>query len=89
MQIVKEDPKAINLISPEHLEIDIKNLNGIIKNINNAGSILLGNILLRQWETILQDQIMFYTSGSAKFSSGLSVNDFKTSFDNKNIKIRY
>ena len=69
--------KAINLISPEHLEIDIKNLNGIIKNINNAGSIFIGKYSPEAMGDYLAGpNHVLPTSGSAKFSSGLSVNDF-------------
>ena len=69
--------KAINLISPEHLEIDIKNLNGIIKNINNAGSIFIGKYSPEAMGDYLAGpNHVLPTSGSAKFLSGLSVNDF-------------
>ena len=34
--------EVVNLIAPEHLEIDFTNYNSLIKKIHNAGSIFIG-----------------------------------------------
>ena len=67
----------INTIAPEHLEIDLKNKNEIIKKIVNAGSIFIGKFSPEAiGDYIAGPNHVLPTSGSAKFSSGLSVNDF-------------
>ena len=68
---------VVNLIAPEHLEIDLKNYSNIIKKIRNAGSIFLGKYSPEAiGDYIAGPNHVLPTSGSAKFSSGLSVNDF-------------
>ena len=67
----------INIIAPEHLEIDIRNSNNILKKIKNAGSIFIGKFSPEAiGDYIAGPNHVLPTSGSAKFSSGLSVNDF-------------
>ena len=44
--------------------------------ISKHGIYFLGKFSLKPWETISLDLTVLPTSGSAKFSSGLSVNDF-------------
>lgn len=67
----------VNLIAPEHLEIDFKNYRGIIKGIRNAGSIFIGKFSPEAiGDYLAGPNHVLPTSGSAKFSSGLSVNDF-------------
>ena len=67
----------INTIAPEHLELHIKNYNKIIKKIKNAGSIFLGKYSPEAMGDYLAGpNHVLPTSGSAKFASGLSVNDF-------------
>ncbi len=69
--------EAINIIAPEHLEIDIKNYKKIIYKIRNAGSIFIGKFSPEAMgDYIAGPNHVLPTSGSAKFSSGLSVNDF-------------
>ena len=69
--------EIVNLIAPEHLEIDISNPNNIIKKIKNAGSIFIGKFSPEAMgDYIAGPNHVLPTSGSAKFSSGLSVNDF-------------
>ncbi len=69
--------EAINIIAPEHLEIDIKNYKKIILKIRNAGSIFIGKFSPEAMgDYIAGPNHVLPTSGSAKFSSGLSVNDF-------------
>jgi len=73
--------EAINLIAPEHLEIFTKNSNKILKNIHNAGSIFLGEYSPEAiGDYLAGPNHVLPTSGSAKFSSGLSVYDFLKRF---------
>ena len=68
---------AINIIAPEHLELYVKNYKKLLKKIKNAGSIFLGKYSPEAMGDYLAGpNHVLPTSGSAKFSSGLSVNDF-------------
>ena len=70
-------PEIVNLIAPEHLEIDFKNYKKIINKIKNAGSIFIGNFSPEAMgDYIAGPNHVLPTSGSARFASGLSVNDF-------------
>ena len=67
----------VNTIAPEHLEINFKKYNRIIKKIKNAGSIFVGKFSPEAMgDYIAGPNHVLPTSGSARFSSGLSVNDF-------------
>ena len=69
--------EVVNTIAPEHLEIDLKNSKTIINKIKNAGSIFIGRFSPEAMgDYIAGPNHVLPTSGSAKFSSGLSVNDF-------------
>ena len=69
--------EAVNTIAPEHLEIEFKNYRNMIKKIKNAGSIFIGRFSPEAMgDYIAGPNHVLPTSGSAKFSSGLSVNDF-------------
>ena len=69
--------EVVNIIAPEHLEINFKNYKKLIKNIRNAGSIFIGKFSPEAMgDYIAGPNHVLPTSGSAKFSSGLSVNDF-------------
>ena len=73
----KKIPMIINTIAPEHLEICTKNPELILKNVKNAGSIFLGNYSPEAMgDYIAGPNHVLPTTGSAKFSSGLSVYDF-------------
>ena len=68
---------TINLIAPEHLEIFTKNANQISKNVRNAGSIFIGEYSPEAvGDYLAGPNHVLPTSGSARFSSGLSVYDF-------------
>ena len=68
---------VINTIAPEHLEIDVKKYKDLTKRIKNAGSIFIGKFSPEAMgDYIAGPNHVLPTSGSAKFSSGLSVNDF-------------
>ncbi len=67
----------VNTIAPEHLEIDFLNFSKIVKKIKNAGSIFIGKFSPEAiGDYIAGPNHVLPTSGSAKFSSGLSVSDF-------------
>ncbi|MBA1340070.1 MAG: histidinol dehydrogenase [Pelagibacterales bacterium] len=73
----KELIKIINKIAPEHLELNIKNYKKIVNKINNAGSIFIGKYSTEAvGDYLAGTNHVLPTSGSAKFSSGLSVYDF-------------
>ena len=68
---------VINLIAPEHLEIFTKDAEKILKNVQNAGSIFLGEYSPEAaGDYLAGPNHVLPTSGSARFSSGLSVYDF-------------
>ena len=67
----------INLIAPEHLEIFLKDSKNILNKIENAGSIFLGPYSPEAvGDYLAGPNHVLPTSGSARFSSGLSVYDF-------------
>ena len=69
--------EIVNLIAPEHLEINLKNYKSMIRKIKNAGSIFIGKFSPEAiGDYMAGPNHVLPTSGSAKFSSGLSVNDF-------------
>ena len=73
----KKISEIVNLIAPEHLEISFSKSKDLIKNIKNAGSIFIGKFSPEAMgDYIAGPNHVLPTSGSAKFSSGLSVNDF-------------
>ena len=68
---------AINIIAPEHLELFTNTNKEIIKGVKNAGSIFVGKYSPEAiGDYIAGPNHVLPTSGSARFSSGLSVNDF-------------
>ena len=67
----------IDLIAPEHLEIFTKNSDKILKNVRNAGSIFIGEYSPEAiGDYLAGPNHVLPTSGTARFSSGLSVYDF-------------
>ena len=73
----KDIVEIINNIAPEHLELLMKNNNKILKKVKNAGSIFIGKFSPEAiGDYIAGPNHVLPTSGTAKFSSGLSVNDF-------------
>ena len=78
--ICKNDTEIVdivNQIAPEHLEIKVKNCDILEKKIINAGSIFLGNYSPEAiGDYIAGPNHVLPTSGTARFSSGLSVADF-------------
>ncbi len=69
--------EIINTIAPEHLELYTKDNDKIIKGVKNAGSIFIGKFSPEALgDYIAGPNHVLPTSGAARFSSGLSVNDF-------------
>ena len=67
----------VNMIAPEHLELNIKNYKKIVTKIKNAGSICLGKYsAMAITDYNAGTNHILPTNSSAKFSSGLSVYDF-------------
>ena len=74
---IKQSTIIVDTIAPEHLEIITKNPEQILKKVSNAGSIFLGQYSPEAMgDYIAGTNHVLPTSGSAKFSSGLSVYDF-------------
>ena len=68
---------VINKIAPEHLELNIKNYKSFVAKINNAGSICLGKYaVMAMTDYNVGSNHVLPTNGSAKYSSGISVNEF-------------
>ncbi|MBQ3199935.1 MAG: histidinol dehydrogenase [Firmicutes bacterium] len=74
---------AANLIAPEHLEVCVDEPFSLLDDIKNAGSIFLGkNVPEALGDYLAGPNHTLPTSGTARFSSPLSVDDFvkKSSF---------
>ena len=73
----KKISEIINIIAPEHLELCTNFNREIIKSVKNAGSIFIGKYSPEAiGDYIAGPNHVLPTSGTARFSSGLSVNDF-------------
>ena len=69
--------EVVNQIAPEHLELNIRNYKSLLPKINNAGSICLGKYaVMAMTDYNVGSNHVLPTNGSAKYSSGLSVNEF-------------
>jgi histidinol dehydrogenase len=68
---------VINKIAPEHLELNTKNYNSLVPKIKNSGSICLGKYaVMAMTDYNVGSNHILPTNGSAKYSSGVSVNEF-------------
>ena len=73
----KKISEVVNKIAPEHLELNVKNYNSFISKINNAGSICLGKYaVMAMTDYNVGSNHVLPTNRSAKYSSGISVNEF-------------
>ena len=73
----KEIINITNRVSPEHLELNVKNYKSFIPKIKNAGSICLGKYaVMAMTDYNVGSNHVLPTNGSAKYSSGISVNEF-------------
>ena len=69
--------EVVNNIAPEHLELNIKNYKKMVKEIKNAGSICLGKYaVMAMTDYNIGSNHILPTNSSAKYSSGISVNEF-------------
>ncbi len=69
--------ETVNRIAPEHLELNIKNYKSLVPKIYNAGSICLGKYaVMAMTDYNIGSNHILPTNGSAKYSSGISVNEF-------------
>jgi len=77
---MKSDQKiidTINKIAPEHLELNIKNYKNIVKKIKNSGSICVGKYaVMAMTDYNVGSNHVLPTNSSARYSSGISVNEF-------------
>ena len=74
---IRQSDKIVNMIAPEHLQIISKQSKELVKKINNAGAIFIGNYTPEALGDYLAGPShVLPTSGSARFGSGLSVLDF-------------
>lgn len=74
---MKEAVAIVNRLAPEHLELAVENPEAMMTHIRHAGAVFLG----RHTPEALGDYVLgpshvLPTSGTARFSSGLSVMDF-------------
>lgn len=80
---MEEAVRASNIIAPEHLELCVEEPFALLDGIVNAGSIFLGrNVPEALGDYLAGPNHTLPTSGTARFSSPLSVDDFvkKSSF---------
>ena len=80
LMYISSDAKIIsvvNKIAPEHLELNIKNYKQLVPKIKNSGSICLGKYaVMAMTDYNVGSNHVLPTNGSAKYSSGISVNEF-------------
>ena len=80
LMFVSSDKKIIdiiNKIAPEHLELNTKNYKSLVQKIKNSGSICLGKYaVMAMTDYNVGSNHVLPTNGSAKYSSGISVNEF-------------
>ncbi len=68
---------VVNKIAPEHLELNIKNYKSLVPKIKNSGSVCLGKYaVMAMTDYNVGSNHILPTNGSAKYSSGISVNEF-------------
>ncbi len=68
---------VVNKIAPEHLELNVKNFKSFVSKIKNSGSICLGKYaVMAMTDYNVGSNHILPTNGSAKYSSGISVNEF-------------
>ncbi|MFO0793134.1 MAG: histidinol dehydrogenase [Candidatus Brocadiaceae bacterium] len=74
---IDECVEIANVLAPEHLQIMTKNPRTVLAKIKHAGAIFLGAYTpVAVGDYIAGPSHVLPTSGTARFSSGLSVNDF-------------
>lgn len=74
---IDECIEAANTLAPEHLQIMTQNPRTLLSSIKHAGAIFLGSYTpVALGDYIAGPSHVLPTGGTARFSSGLSVNDF-------------
>lgn len=74
---VWEAVKAVNKIAPEHVEIMMDDYQSVLSQITNAGAVFVGEYCTEPvGDYFCVTNHILPTCGTAKFSSGMSVNDF-------------
>ena len=69
--------EVVNKIAPEHLELNVKNYKDFVSKIINSGSICLGKYaVMAMTDYNVGSNHILPINGSAKYSSGISVNEF-------------
>ena len=69
--------EIINKVAPEHLELNLKNYKSFIPKVKNAGSICLGKYaVMAMTDMNVGTNHVLPVAGSAKYSSGICVNEF-------------
>ena len=74
----KQITDVINEVSPEHIEVNVSNYKKYISNITNAGSVCVGRytpMVATDYGLSMTNHVL-PTKGSAKFSSGLSLDEY-------------
>ncbi|MCJ8008988.1 histidinol dehydrogenase [Lederbergia wuyishanensis] len=80
---IDEAFRLVNELAPEHLEIQVENALQYLSKVKNAGSVFIGSFTPEPvGDYFAGPNHILPTSGTARFSSGLSVDDFvkKTTF---------
>ena len=73
----EEAPALIDRIAPEHLELELKDADGLMARVRNAGAIFLGQHTPEAiGDYVAGSNHVLPTARSARFSSGLGVLDF-------------
>jgi len=68
---------VVNKVAPEHLELNVKNYKKIVNKIKNSGSICLGKYaVMAMTDYNVGSNHILPTNFSARYSSGISVNEF-------------
>ena len=68
---------VINQIAPEHLELNVKDYKSFLPKIKNSGSICVGKYaVMAMTDYNIGSNHILPTNGSAKYSSGMNVNEF-------------
>ncbi len=68
---------VVNKIAPEHLELNTTNYKSLVPKIKNSGSICLGKYaVMAMTDYNVGSNHVLPTNGSARYSSGISVNEF-------------
>ena len=74
---MNEAVEVTNLLAPEHLQIMVKNPRNVLKKIRNAGAIFIGPYTpVTVGDYIAGPSHVLPTGGTARFFSGLGVEDF-------------